>query len=34
MYEGFFGLESRPFSKTPDPRFLFFSKSHEEAFAR
>lgn len=34
MYEIFFGLESRPFSKTPDPRFLFFSKSHEEAFAR
>ncbi len=34
MYEAFFGLESRPFSKTPDPKFLFFSKSHEEAFAR
>lgn len=34
MYEGFFGLKVRPFSKTPDPRFLFYSKSHEEAFAR
>lgn len=34
MYETFFGLKSRPFSKTPDPKFLFYSKSHEEAFAR
>ena len=34
MYETFFGLESRPFSKTPDPRFLFYSRSHEEALAR
>ncbi len=34
MYENFFGLKSRPFSKTPDPKFIFYSKSHEEAFAR
>ncbi len=34
MYEAFFGLKCKPFSKTPDPRFLFFSKSHEEALAR
>lgn len=34
MYEAFFGLKSRPFSKTPDPKFLFYSKSHEEALAR
>ncbi len=34
MYEEFYGLNSRPFNKTPDPRFLFFSKTHEEALAR
>ncbi len=34
MYETFYGLTARPFSKTPDPKFLFYSKSHEEAFAR
>jgi type II secretory pathway predicted ATPase ExeA len=34
MYELFFGLKCRPFSKTPDPRFLFFSREHEEALAR
>lgn len=34
MYEAFFGLKIRPFSKTPDPKFLFYSKSHEEALAR
>lgn len=34
MYEKFFGLTSRPFSKTPDPRFLFLSAGHEEALAR
>ncbi len=34
MYEAFFRLKIRPFSKTPDPKFLFYSKSHEEAFAR
>jgi type II secretory pathway predicted ATPase ExeA len=34
MYEEFFGLTERPFSKTPDPRFLFMSKGHREALAR
>ncbi|MBI5195584.1 MAG: AAA family ATPase [Nitrospirae bacterium] len=34
MYEFYFGLKHRPFSKTPDPRFLFYSKMHEEALAR
>lgn len=34
MYEDFYGLKTRPFSKTPDPRFLFLSRSHEEALAR
>jgi type II secretory pathway predicted ATPase ExeA len=34
MYEIFYGLKKRPFTKTPDPNFLFLSRSHEEAFAR
>lgn len=34
MYEAYFGLRERPFSKTPDPRFLFFSRGHREALAR
>ena len=34
MYETFFGLSERPFSKTPDPRFLFLSRGHREALAR
>jgi type II secretory pathway predicted ATPase ExeA len=34
MYEEFYGLKARPFSKTPDPKFLFLSRSHEEALAR
>ncbi|MFV1951967.1 MAG: AAA family ATPase [Nitrospinota bacterium] len=31
MYRSFFGLIEKPFNVTPDPRFLFLSKSHEEA---
>lgn len=34
MYEEFYGLKQRPFTKTPDPRFLFLSRNHEEALAR
>ncbi len=34
MYEAHFGLRERPFSKTPDPRFLFLSCGHREALAR
>lgn len=32
MYEAFYGLSAPPFSITPDPRFLFFSRRHREAF--
>ncbi|KAB0669609.1 AAA family ATPase [Oryzomonas sagensis] len=34
MYKAFFGFREKPFSKTPDPRFLFLSAGHEEALAR
>lgn len=34
MYESFYGLNERPFSKTPDPRFLFMSRGHREALVR
>jgi type II secretory pathway predicted ATPase ExeA len=34
MYEEFYRLTARPFSKTPDPKFLFLSRNHEEALAR
>ncbi|MBI3596788.1 MAG: AAA family ATPase [Nitrospirae bacterium] len=32
MYEKFFQFTEPPFNLTPDPRFFFFSKEHEEAF--
>ena len=31
MYKAFFGLQEKPFGKTPDPRFLFLGRAHEEA---
>lgn len=34
MYLDFYGLARRPFSKTPDPAFLFPSRQHAEALAR
>jgi general secretion pathway protein A len=34
MYLEHFGLAAKPFSKTPDPRFLFPSRQHAEALAR
>jgi len=34
MYEEYYGLKMKPFSKTPDPRFLYMSKAHAEALAR
>ena len=34
MYKEFYGLKEKPFSKTPDPRFLFMSHGHREALAR
>ena len=33
MYLEFYGLRGMPFNLTPDPRFLFLSKGHREAFA-
>src|SRR6266508_2071469 len=30
----FFGLRRKPFSKTPDPAFLYPSRQHAEALAR
>ena len=33
MYEAFWGLSEPPFNLTPDPRFLFMSKQHEEALS-
>jgi len=33
MYTGFFGLHEKPFSITPDPRYLFMSARHGEALA-
>jgi general secretion pathway protein A len=33
MYESFYGLRERPFRLTPDPRYLFLSNKHKEAFA-
>jgi len=32
MYLDFFQLEEFPFNVTPDPRFLFFSERHREAY--
>ena len=34
MYEAYWGLSEKPFENTADPRFLFYSRQHEEAFTR
>jgi type II secretory pathway predicted ATPase ExeA len=34
MYLAHFGLAQRPFSKSPDPAFLYLSRQHAEALAR
>lgn len=34
MYESFYSFNVRPFSKTPDPGFLYLSREHREALAR
>ena len=34
MYQEFYQLEEKPFRKTPDPRFLYPSRQHQEALAR
>lgn len=33
MYTAFYGLSEKPFSLTPDPRYLFLANSHREALA-
>lgn len=33
MYEEFYGFKELPFNVTPDPRFLYRSRSHREALA-
>lgn len=33
MYCEFFGFKERPFTITPNPRFIFLSKTHKEVFA-
>jgi general secretion pathway protein A len=33
MYNDFFGLEEKPFSIAPDPRYLYMSEQHREALA-
>ena len=33
MYLSYFGLREQPFGVTPDPRFLYLSAAHREAFA-
>ena len=32
MYLEFYGLTEPPFSITPDPRYLFLSRRHREAY--
>ena len=33
MYQTYFGIEENPFSLTPDPRYLYMAKGHQEALA-
>ena len=32
MYEEYYGFTEKPFSLTPDPKFLFRSETHAGAF--
>src|SRR6185295_15686252 len=34
MYETFFGLKDKPFSLTPNPRFVFYAQQYREAEAQ
>lgn len=34
MYEKYWGLTEKAFENTPDPRFMYYSKKHEEALTR
>jgi general secretion pathway protein A len=33
MYESFYGLRERPFDLTPNPRYLYLTRSHREALS-
>jgi general secretion pathway protein A len=33
MYEQYYGLKEKPFEITPDPRFIYMSEQHREAYA-
>ncbi|MEI6206873.1 MAG: AAA family ATPase [Desulfuromonadales bacterium] len=33
MYSNYFGFNEKPFTLTPNPRFIYLSKNHKEAFA-
>jgi len=33
MYREFYGLKEKPFNVTSDPNFLFFSRTHKDAFS-
>jgi general secretion pathway protein A len=33
VYEAHYGFTEKPFNLTPDPKYLFFSRRHSEAFA-
>jgi general secretion pathway protein A len=33
MYESFYGFKEKPFSLTPDPRFIYFTEKHCEGLA-
>ncbi|MCM8797669.1 MAG: AAA family ATPase [Candidatus Omnitrophica bacterium] len=34
MYEQYWGLKEKPFENTPDPKFMYYSRQHEEALTR
>lgn len=34
MYESYFGLKERPYSISPDPRFIYLTTQHQEALAK
>ena len=34
MYEEYWNLREKPFENTPDPKFAYYSKKHEEALMR
>jgi len=33
MYQDYFGIKENPFSLTPDPRYLYMARGHQEALA-